>query len=65
MTEQDDWRCEMSFDIKATRALYEHICYSIQMWPGAPARPLEEQEFLQSLKTSLFSSIMDYNYTEL
>ena len=55
----------MSFDIKATRALYEHICYSIQMWPGSPARPVEEQEFLQSLKTSLFSSIMDYNYTEL
>ena len=61
----EEWFCELQFDITATRLLYDHVCYAIETWPGSPRRPPEEQEFLRNLKMSLFSSIMEYNLTEL
>ena len=42
--------------------LYSHVCYSLEMWPGSPARPAEEQEYLRILKMRLFSMITDYSF---
>ena len=63
--ENDEWLCAMTMNIHQLRALYDTICYSIQMWPGAPARPAEEQEFLLVMKERLFTMIMEHNFEML
>jgi hypothetical protein len=35
------------------------------MWPGSPARPAEEQEYLHRLKSRIASVIMQYNFDML
>jgi len=35
------------------------------MWPGSPARPEIEQEFLDKLKKTTFAMIQEYNFTYL
>ena len=62
---EDEWLCSMTMNIHQIKALYGTICYSIQMWPGAPRRPVEEQEFLQSMKERLFAMIMEHNFEML
>ena len=57
----EEWACTMTLGIDEVRMLYDHTCYSIKMWPGAPARPYEEQLYLDTLKKRLFAMIMDYN----
>jgi len=51
--------------IHELRAFYDHLCYSIKMWPGSPARPVEEQQFLEYLKKQTFAMICEYNLTEI
>ena len=57
---EEEWILTMNMGIDEVRMLYDHICYSIKMWPGAPARPAEEQEYLQILKNRLFAMIMEH-----
>ena len=52
----------MDLNIEAVRALHSHFEYALKMWPGHPARPAEEQEFLKHLRSKLFSIMMDYNF---
>jgi len=54
------WSMEMQMGIKETRLLYNAIDGYLQIWPK-DSRPLEEYEYLQSLKNRLFAVIMDYN----
>ena len=35
------------------------------MWPGAPARPYQEQEFAQSLLKTVNQIILEHNFTYL
>ena len=60
--EQGDWYCSVEMGIDEVRMLYSHVCYSLEMWPGSPARPAEEQEYLRILKMRLFSMISDYSF---
>ena len=60
--EQGDWYCTVEMGIDEVRMLYSHVCYSLEMWPGSPARPAEEQEYLRILKMRLFSMISDYSF---
>ena len=46
---------EMQMSIEDCRTLYTAVCDAIRYWPGAPARPAEEQEKLMQMKTFLFS----------
>tara|TARA_B100002019_G_scaffold228476_1_gene201756 strand:- start:9860 stop:10087 length:228 start_codon:yes stop_codon:yes gene_type:complete len=62
---EDDWYASLNMGIQELRMLYSHIEYSIKMWPGAPARPVEEQEYLQRLKSRIASVIMQYNFDML
>ena len=59
----DEWLCEMVIGIDELRMLYDHICYSIEVWPGTPKRPYTEQQLLMDLKTKCFAMIMEYNIT--
>ena len=52
----------LNMDIDAVRALHDHLQYAIQMWPGAPRRPAEEQVFLHDLKSALFTIMLEYNF---
>ena len=53
----------LGFQVELTdddvRALYYAVCEAIKMWPGYPARPLEEQQRLQELKEALFSMTLE------
>ena len=64
-TPDEEWWCEMKMGIKEARMMYNHICYSIEVWPGSPRRPREEQEYLKILQMRFFAMIQEYNYTHL
>jgi len=57
---EEEWLLTMYMGIDEVRALYSHICFAIETWPGAPRRPAEEQEYLLVLKTRLFAMIMEH-----
>ena len=62
---EDDWYASLNMGIQELRMLYNHIEYSIKMWPGSPARPAEEQEYLHRLRSRIASVIMQYNFDML
>jgi hypothetical protein len=35
------------------------------MWPGAPARPAEEQVLLDIMKKRMAAMMFEYNFTEM
>ena len=59
----DDVVYALDLNIDAIRALYSHLDYSIQMWPGSPRRPAQEQEFLQHLKGCMFAIMLEHNFS--
>ena len=63
-TGEEDWLMQIFMGIDELRLLYSHICYAIETWPGSPARPPEEQEYLLNLKQRLFAMICEYQFTE-
>ena len=60
--ENEEWVGTLTLNIYATKLLYDHFLYSIKMWPGSPARPAEEQEFLLQLKHQMFAMILEHNF---
>ena len=64
---EDDQPFEGSLhlDIHAARALRDLLEYFIKMWPGAPARPYEEQEFSIALLKTVNQIILEHNFTYL
>ena len=57
-----EWLGTLTLSLEATKMLYDHFDYSIKMWPGSPARPAEEQEFLLKLKHQMFAMILEHNF---
>ena len=57
---------EMGFMVELTDNEVRTLLYAVQealrVWPGAPARPAEEQEQLQLLKDSLFRMTLEMNW---
>lgn len=41
------------------RALSYAVNEALRLWPGSPARPIEEQEALRQLKIGLFAMCME------
>ena len=62
--EEMDWYVQLNMGIDELRMFYSHICYAIETWPGSPARPPEEQEWLWSMKEKYFAMLMEYNFSE-
>ena len=56
----------MGFQIELTdddvRTLLYAVQEAIRVWPGYPARPVEEQEQLQALKTQLFTMTLEMQF---
>ena len=56
----------MGFTIDITddevRTMYYAVTEAIRTWPGAPARPAEEQESLFLLRDSFFRMLLEVNY---
>lgn len=57
-----DWYVQLNMGIDELRMFYDHICYSVKTWPGSPARPAEEQEYLMSLKYKTYAMIMEHDF---
>ena len=63
--EEEEYDFTLFLQIEEIRMLYNHIDYSIRTWPGSPARPAEEQEYLIKFKTQLFAMLADYNFSNI
>ena len=54
---------EMGFMVELSDQEVHTLLYAVQealrVWPGAPARPREEQEQLQALKNTLFTMTLE------
>lgn len=59
---EDDWYVTLNMGIDEVRALYSIISYAYETWPGAPARPVEEQEYLRAIKMRLFAVMSQYAF---
>ena len=44
------------------RTLLYAVQEAIRVWPGYPARPIEEQEALKSLRSSLFGMTLEMQF---
>ena len=60
----EEWYCSVNIGIEEIRFMYSHLEYSLKMWPGSPARPVEEQQFLMDMKDKYFAMLMEYNFSE-
>ena len=49
----------VEFSDDEVRTLLYAVSEALRVWPGAPARPVEEQDRLRDLKMSLFSMTLD------
>ena len=64
MNEDHRFDYQVDLTIEDIRLLNHCVNETLRLWPGAPARPAEEQEHLRYMRDSLFRMIMDYNYRE-
>jgi hypothetical protein len=60
--DEEEFIYGLDFDINGIRALRSSIQYLIEVWPGAPARPAEEQEFLWMMRDRLDRCILQYTF---
>jgi len=62
--EDQEFDYQVNLTISDVRILHHSVLETIKYWPGAPARPYQEQEHLWYMRDSLFRIIMDYNFTQ-
>ena len=62
--EDQEFDYQVNLTISDIRLLHHSVLETIKYWPGAPARPYQEQEHLWYMRDSLFRIIMDYNFTQ-
>ena len=65
MTNDQEFEGTLHLDIKSIHALRDALRYLKQVWPGAPARPVEEQEFAHSLLKTVNQIILEHSFTYL
>ena len=63
MTKPADYTVDLT--IEEVRLLHHCVQETIKYWPGAPARPYEEQEHLWFMRDSLYRIMLDYRFYEL
>ena len=63
MNEEHRFDYQVDLTIEDIRLLSHCVNETLRLWPGAPARPAEEQEHLQYMRDCFFRMIMDYNFT--
>ena len=55
----------LTTDINGIKNLKSSIDYLLQVWPGSPARPAEEQEGLWRLRDQLNACILQHTFDNL
>ena len=60
--EEDGWMMSLDLDINAVRSLHDSLNHYLEIWPGAPRRPADEQEFIRYIRNKLFMGMTDYNF---
>jgi hypothetical protein len=60
--DDDGFSYNINFNQQGMRMFYDHLCYSIEVWPGSPRRPVDEQNMLQQLKMQVFTSLLENNF---
>ena len=63
--EQEQYDYMVGLSIQDIHLLYHSVQETIRVWPGAPARPVEEQEQLVQMKNNLYRMILDYKFREM
>lgn len=58
----DEWHGEIVMNYEDVKRLYSLLCFAEEIWPGAPRRPYEEQDFIKHMKTVVFSMLADYTF---
>ena len=56
---------QIDLTIHDVRLIHYCIEETIKTWPGAPARPFEEQEHLWYMRDSFYRMILDYRFREM
>ena len=59
---EEDWYASFDLGVEEIKMLKSHLDYAIQVWPGSPARPAEEQEFLKFMQMKLSAILMQYSF---
>ena len=65
MTNDQEFEGTLHLDIKSIHALRDALRYLKQVWPGAPARPVEEQEFIDQLIVVLNQLSLEHSFVFL
>ena len=63
--QDQDASYDFSFDINGIYLMKGVVDYMIQVWPGSPQRPAEEQVFLMQMKTELAKCMMHHSFNNL
>jgi hypothetical protein len=53
---------EIGLKIGDIRLMHHCVKETIRLWPGAPSRPIEEQEHLWYLRDSLYRILLEYQF---
>jgi hypothetical protein len=53
----------MNVTIDDVRLLHHCVLETIKYWPGAPARPYEEQEHMWAMRDQFQRMLLDYQFT--
>ncbi len=65
MNEDPGYDYSVDLTIEDIKLMYHCVQETIKYWPGAPARPYEEQEHLWYLRDSLYRMILEYRFENL
>lgn len=63
--EFDDGYYQLDVSIEDIYLMYHCVQETIKNWPGAPARPIEEQQQLWELRDNLYRCILDHKFHEM
>lgn len=63
MEEEYDYTVDLK--IEEIRLMYHCVQETIKYWPGAPARPYEEQEDLWTLRDNLYRIILEHKFNSM
>ena len=62
MNPEEQYDYTVDLRIEDIRVLHHCVQEAIRVWPGAPARPCEEQEHMKYLRDSLYRMMLDYMF---
>ena len=63
--EQQQYDYMVALTIDDIRLIHHSVQETIKYWPGAPARPHDEQERLWALRDNVYRMMLDYQFREM